>query len=109
MTANHTPRPWKAEIEEHQGTGSWYAAAIGVGSPFQGDYRTVARVCSAEHAYDDGEQAQAEADARLIAAAPELLAALEILVDGCKHWSNQETEVLVIARAAIAKAKGGAS
>tara|TARA_R100000458_G_C8275761_1_gene250919 strand:+ start:1661 stop:1846 length:186 start_codon:yes stop_codon:yes gene_type:complete len=46
------------------------------------------------------------ANARLIAAAPELLAALENLHDACERW-NQEDPVLKSAREAITKARGG--
>ena len=47
-----------------------------------------------------------EADARLIAAAPDLLAELESLVDKVESagWHKSETDA---ARAAIEKAKGG--
>lgn len=112
----HTPGPWKAEIENHQGTGSWYAAAIGVGSPFDGTYRTLARVCDAEHAYGEEETARVEADAKLIAAAPDLLAALVAIVE---RGHEGECEVfaggalgehcscgIADGEAAIAKARG---
>lgn len=65
-----------------------------------------------------GNDRQTEANARLIAAAPDLLAALEALLRNgmggvtcdpaatyCPEYSG---EVLIAARAAIAKAKGGA-
>ena len=53
-----------------------------------------------------------EADARLIAAAPELLAALESVLPDLEHYVATHgpgpDKRLAIARAAIAKAKGGA-
>ena len=49
-----------------------------------------------------------DANARLIAAAPDLLAALETLTDACCQWDNQDDPALEASRAAIAKAKGGA-
>lgn len=47
-------------------------------------------------------------NARLIAAAPDLLAACEALVDACDNGSRSAIECAEIARAAIAKAKGEA-
>lgn len=57
--------------------------------------------------YDDEDAA----DARLIAAAPELLAALKLL--SAEEWRDDDDPILISAReqarAAIAKAEGGAS
>ena len=50
---------------------------------------------------------EADANSRLICAAPDLLAALESLHDACEHWEDQEDPVLKSAREAIAKARGG--
>jgi hypothetical protein len=47
-----------------------------------------------------------ESDARLIAAAPELLAACEELLIYLSDWDDDESETCVRARAAIAKAEG---
>jgi hypothetical protein len=55
--------------------------------------------------------AAVKANARLIAAAPELLAALELVMLDYQNCDNPEPfwkENLSIARAAIAKARGGA-
>ena len=49
----------------------------------------------------------ADANSRLICAAPDLLAALESLHDACEYWEDQEDPVLKSAREAIAKARGG--
>lgn len=52
---------------------------------------------------------EAEADARLIAAAPDMLAALEGMVEMATHHMmepKERREILRNARAAIAKAKG---
>ena len=63
----------------------------------------------------DGATAEDEANARLIAAAPDLLAALEAVVNECvlmhKHWgensnSKAANEAETAAHAAIAKARG---
>lgn len=65
--------------------------------------------------FTDHEDKECEANTRLIAAAPELLAALKLCVErhcslvnsgDCGNW-NPETDVEIItARAAIAKAEG---
>lgn len=53
------------------------------------------------------EIAERWANAHLIAAAPDLLAALENLQEACEYWEDQNDPVLAEARRAIAKAKGG--
>jgi len=47
-----------------------------------------------------------EADARLIASAPDLLVALERIESSLGHEPGMYSDILSIARAAIAKAKG---
>lgn len=88
---NHTPGPW------HSGGCTIYA----------GSYR-VAQTWDAE--YDGMPTHQMEADAGLISAAPELLAALE----GILQWwmesdggDDMPTDLFDRGHAAIAKAKGG--
>lgn len=59
----------------------------------------------------NGNQKQIEANARLIAAAPELLEALEVAVSALE-WADQTVDVRgaqLIARAALAKARGEAA
>ena len=36
-----------------------------------------------------------------------LLASLEDMIDACEHWEDQDDPVLIAAREAIDKAKGG--
>jgi hypothetical protein len=48
-----------------------------------------------------------EANARLIASTPDLLAALERIESELGHEPEMYSDILSIARAAIAKAKGG--
>jgi hypothetical protein len=61
---------------------------------------------------DDIFGADIEANARLIAAAPDLLAALEVMAAHWPHWASQidmkqiDRDAIAMARAAIAKAKG---
>jgi len=96
MDAKHTPGPWKAE-----GFGIW--------SCVNGENRRVActEYDKGEGAYKVRTEAEAVANARLIAAAPELVKALENLVeDCCKPQHLQEISVLEAARAALRKARG---
>jgi hypothetical protein len=88
MNATHTPGPW------HRGT--WH-----------GDYITA----RPSNSCDDRERTVARgisngADLALIAAAPDLLAALEALVADFDASVITTCPMLVAARAAIAKAKG---
>ena len=122
--ADHTPGPWYVEIDEHRAPSHWYAAAIHVGSPFDASHRTVARVSQAEPSWDEAVQAQVEANARLIAAAPDLLAACLAYQDWTdaseiaaisNTMENLDAESQASERfenlreAAIAKARGEAS
>ena len=96
--AKHTPGPWIADIEEYP-----YRREIFITTEnYDPDADEGERIC---RVFDDTNIGIA--NARLIAAAPELLEALKIcqvrifMVDGCSHEYEQ-------ARAAIAKAEGGA-
>lgn len=83
----HTPGPWEVSMGEdvRAENGRWVAKMYS-----QGSISDAARIV-----------AESEANARLIAAAPELLAALKGMLD-----PDGYTPVLAIARAAIAKAEG---
>ena len=88
-TAKHTPGPWYATT---MGKAGWVDVfAHGVDIP----------IASTRH------QDQ-EANARLIAAAPELLEALQSVLDNCLDSEGLCT-AHAKARAAIAKATGGAA
>lgn len=94
----HTPGPWRISKE----------------SPtiIKRDFREIGsdegELIASAHGYSNSgffpDGAAAIANARLIAAAPELLAALRNYVDGC----SLSIDALAVARAAIAKATGGA-
>lgn len=95
MSARHTPGPW---------------FAVGYQVEIQSD--TVADICTTNaHLFGQGglhDDARAMANARLIAAAPDLLRLLEVARD-CLEVSNYEgedDEVLAAIRAALANAKG---
>jgi hypothetical protein len=101
----HTAGPW-----EYDGDGFDSAAAQDFGTdgyivfPRDKDGDPDAPVCEISDRLDD---AEAEANARLIAAAPCLLEALEdFMRDGSQAYRERISKK---ARAAIAKAKGGAA
>lgn len=86
----YTPGPWKASV----GTG--YVAIMA--GPTIANQLAMTMTCNAEGL----------ANARLIAAAPDLLAALERLEAGVRLWISRgvSDEDMDAARAAIAKARG---
>jgi hypothetical protein len=90
MNAQHTPGPWHYEMKTRYGHTSWdiYPPAdLPTGSLIP-----IARGTNGHNA-------------RLIAAAPDLLAALEVIALG----NTDPDQMVEIARAAIAKATGGAA
>lgn len=104
MNAQHTPGPWKAESAKDYASGRhddkrWTVHANGM--------PLIAIV--------DQYRGQAQANARLIASAPELLAALERVAEDLEYFASEVPPskdecgaMAKAARAAIAKAKGGA-
>ena len=110
--AKHTPGPWVVE----GGQQAWSAAKGSIETVLGGaDGETVvASLCTGGGRFSDNAAAlaQTKADARLIAAAPDLLEACEtLLVEGLGVPLNSRTplfdDVVRNARAAIAKARGG--
>ncbi|MCW5605997.1 MAG: hypothetical protein KIT18_15760 [Burkholderiales bacterium] len=110
----HTPGPWVVRRAKFQVDGAY---DYGIGAMIDGHERCLAEAFGrvAEDVYQD-----AEANARLIAAAPCLLAALESLIaiadesegvagyhlnGAVASWGS--LSAVAEARAAIAKAKGG--
>jgi len=96
--SKHTPGPW---FTEREGSSTVYVEAqIG------GGWLQEVAACG-PNANGSGEQ---DANARLIAAAPELLAALQSIADCCdeqhaaRDYASRQTEIRGIARAAITKA-----
>ena len=66
------------------------------------------------HVYTRHQSEQCEADVTLLAAAPDLLAALKVITDqyvslvasgDCGNWDAERDDQVVLARAAIAKAE----
>ena len=110
MTAQHTPGPWRTMDTKHSGrvaihdsAGRWVADAINA---------------SGGRAYSTERWDEAEANARLIAAAPAMLAALEMteaFISEHEAWWTEgveadslEHDILRWMRAAIALARGEA-
>lgn len=92
--SNHTPGPW----ESPETDGHWRVIC----SRINGKRRTIAQVCKGD---------RRDANARLIAAAPELLVALELLTADMKFlYRDQDGDMdhdgIQFAEAAIRKAKG---
>ena len=105
--AQHTPGPWGLE-ETQSGMTPWLVIARHESRAQGDDYHPVAVIP------DDFTPATRDANARLIAAAPELLAALQSLVetswtdvdDGEDPLKTYSLFVRKAARAAISKAEG---
>lgn len=97
---NHTPGPWKA---------------VEANTDYSGTFNRILSISDAEiapaRAYGDTEE-QRHANARLIAAAPDLLDACKNIVAACELTEDAYYDAIDtamnIARAAIAKAEGTA-
>ncbi|QEL18751.1 hypothetical protein PX52LOC_05788 [Limnoglobus roseus] len=92
--ATHTPGPWR--VDSGMGSLSYVRAKSGE------------LVASCTWMHSDGKPIEAQANARLIAAAPDLLDALEAMWDSaCTNASSTPSKAAFIkAHAAINKAKG---
>jgi hypothetical protein len=90
MKTQHTPGPWKIN-EEHP----YRIIGREEGKPYN---IVIAETC--------GYKFMREQNARLIATAPELLRALEQLLDLQQRYTNVSLKEFDQARTAIAKAKG---
>lgn len=99
MTNTHTPLAWQVD-RDHQTRAATDPITICAGSPDIAEtWRFVAEV---QGCGELGEQ-ERDANARLIAAAPELLHALELVA-----WEKEgfDDHISRVVRAAIAKARG---
>lgn len=102
MSSKHTPGPWEVCHGGHGGPSGFVIDEYYVLN------RTVADdVAIAADIVDPATQMPSEANARLIAAAPELLEALEAVI-GCYQCGNDLRIVMDQVRVAIAKATGEA-
>lgn len=92
MTSKHTPGPWRQSLtDDTRIIDSSGCEVASVAGDYQHDY------------------ARMEANARLIAAAPELLEALAGMVDSYELEASPINPALISARAAIAKATGASA
>jgi hypothetical protein len=95
MSAKHTPGPW-----------------IAVGYQVEIESETVADICTTNaHLFGQPglhNDARAMANARLIAAAPDMLKMLEVARDSLEvsNYEGEEDEVLAAIASVIARAKG---
>jgi hypothetical protein len=94
MNAKHTPGPWVAD-----------GSRVRIATPTKCGYREGLRIdtCYIEDAWEN--DPEAEANARLIAAAPDMLTALEAVVKAYDGPCVTRSEMDMV-RAAIAKALG---
>ena len=100
IETHHTPGPWKVYKELTSRSGEWLIA-MDAGDKGRGIAIAETRVATGDEL----------ANARLIAAAPELLEALQRLSAQCERLrlpGQPETDAEKTARAVIAKATGGA-
>lgn len=111
MSTKHTTGPWTIDAFN---SGNVIAIRDGV-SPSGKSYRDgrhqllVARAWTSDSIDKPESHEEVEANARLIAAAPEMLAALEMVKTTCggaENWNGETRAFILAADAAIAKAKG---
>lgn len=98
--AKHTPGPWRIDRAIAYDDGDNGMSAVSISGDGWGEFAK----CLVK--FDDEDPPEGQANARLIAAAPDLLSALERLemVSGLALMSDDPARMA--ARAAIAKAKG---
>jgi len=98
--STHTPAPWVLTIKPAEHDADFTVAEIE--QPRSVKYRgAVTRMQSAEHIYGIGRE-ELIANARLIAAAPDMLEALKLLLSSAHDYQSGITE----AQEAIANAEG---
>ena len=94
----HTPGPWRVGPED------WVISKqYGMGwrqFPIRGKDYDVANV------FCDEDDAEHTANVRLVAAAPDLLEACELLLIYLADWDDKDDDTCATARRAIAKARG---
>ena len=100
MGIKHTPAPWRVSSESPRIIKKDYRA-IGSDAGF-----LIASTMGNDNSGFYASEQEADANARLIAAAPELLEALEELITATQHLDQCHQATADKARAAIAKAKG---
>lgn len=108
MNTQHTPGPWKVSHNAAKQMGGWKTNPYSIVVPVKGVSRTtVANIPDRQTISEE----QKRANAFLIAAAPDLLEALETLVNMAESFPSEmhkDHPDVVDARAAINKATGAA-
>lgn len=101
MNSKHTPGPWMAEEVKTS-----IGRAFRINDKPGQDFDNVATIYDS-HTWDNKKgPVQHEANARLIASAPELLVALEELLAAAEEDGGELNDPIEKAKAAISKAKG---
>jgi len=101
----HTPGPWKVfEHTDHSG--------LEIGPPYEEEYlaghvQPVCTIRAEKHTYPCECSPRQQSDARLIAAAPTLLEALELVHSSTAVLNHLDREHIDVIERAIRKAKGG--
>ena len=114
MNAQHTPGPWVAKREDgkYRNDHDWNVSddadsvCVSEAAPIWGGNQVVAFAVASSNLYQR-EFPHVDANARLIAAAPELLQALRHVEGALLDITCERTSILKGVRAAIAKATGG--
>jgi len=106
MTTQHTPGPWMVSHNASDFMGNWKTNPYSIVVPAKGVHRTtIANIPNRQTIPED----QKRENAFLIAAAPDLLEALQAIANGTEFWDSYPPEHSYgKARAAIAKATGQA-
>ncbi len=109
MTGKHTPGPWEVFIDDSGG--KWTGWPLSIDATSITDKTVVRTGGQFPYKWDaKTSQTEAIANARLIAAAPDLLEALMDAVDAwethCESGDMMQGDWVCDARAAIAKARG---
>jgi len=96
----HTKGPWRDSGEYDSHAGYWDTTIVGDGEDVDESFVAIVRSGNGRE--------QVEANARLIAAAPELLAALKASMSALEAWMDQGKCLSIYQQAseAIAKAEG---
>ena len=107
MSAKHTPGPWLTQWGAAQGGDGHHI----IDTKDMGELSRIAVVL-----FHDDAEGETASNARLIAAAPELLEALQTTAENLRSWKaannsgiNTFDSWLEVVEEAIAKAKGGAA
>lgn len=112
MSTQHTPGPWigKDDNGKFNSNHEWSAQDEGSDcsevAPIWANGKVIALVVHSSDNFSFESHPSIEANARMIAAAPDLLEALKYMLEVCPAINNQGEEAHCKARAAIAKAEG---